>query len=170
VLNTGPDQGAIYGSVTSIFGTPPGEPRHLWLTVLNLICAFCASLTATPTTTRLVPVMDDGSIGAPLFSQLLTKSTDTGTVRGWAVSRNAAWISDGDLVWRWTGTELDVTPISIGGLPTGTVRGVWAASADDAWILGETLYPKDGLPLQTGAPRGMAAHYKGGPATDGGQP
>lgn len=151
--------------ITSIFGTPPGEPRHLWITTSSLPGA-----SVPPTKTELVPVMNDGSIGAPLFTQSMTNSTSVGAVRGSVVSPNVAWISDGVFVWRWTGTQLELMPTSIEASSVGRVLGVWAASTDDVWIVGESMYGQTPFATQYGMSRAMAALRKGGSAPDGGQP
>jgi hypothetical protein len=156
VLDSGRD-------ISSIFGTPPAEPRHLWLTLVSLPGVL------PWTNTQLVPVMNDGSVGAPLVTQSLTANTGTGEVRGSAVSPNAAWISNGLFVWRWTGTELELTPTSVNGSSMGKVLGVWTGS-DDAWLVGESAYPQTPSATQFGMPTALAALRRGERSTDGGQP
>ncbi len=93
----------------------------------------------------------DGSIGTPLFSQsLITDGTgvsDDGMsapmwcsrIIGSIVSPNTSWFTNGCLVYRWNGTGLELVRSAIGGLPPGKVNGIWAASADDVWLVGESL-------------------------------
>ena len=107
----------------------------------------------------------DGGIGVPLFSQsLLTDGTGVShdgmsapmwcsRIVGSILSPNAAWFTNGCIVYRLNGTGLELVRSAIGGLPPGKVNGIWAASADDVWLVGESLpkgakTPASGLAMQ----------------------
>jgi len=144
------------GAVLAMYGTKAaGQGRQLWLGV--------GAAPATPDrpffgaeSVRLVPIGDDGTIGAPLFSQRHRPSTSStcSFLFGSVISPSAAWLSDGCLVYRWNGTALEPTPTAIDGQPPGRIDGLWAASADDAWIVGRSSQSA-GLPRERW--RGFAA-------------
>ncbi|MDF2694381.1 MAG: hypothetical protein K0S65_2764, partial [Labilithrix sp.] len=98
---------------------------------------------------RLVPIHDDGTIGAPLFSREHRPwlSSTCSFFLGSVISPTAAWLSDGCLVYRWNGTTLESTPTAIAGEPPGRIDGIWAANADDAWIVGRSSQ-NAGLPRE----------------------
>jgi hypothetical protein len=127
------------GTISSLHGTPPGQPRQLWYQVGNKILG-------EPISTYLVPIREDGSIEAPIFTNTMTKSGCSSRI-GRAVSPTVGWFSDGVLVCRWTGTKFEL----VGTAPeTGavysSVSGIWAGGDDDVWVVGGTLKPADNFP------------------------
>lgn len=124
--------------VLEMYGTAPSSrPRQLWLGLgLQTYGEVCE-----PRTLRLVPIADDGSIGAPLHDEHFERETNPtcGCLAGSVTSSSAAWFSDACLVYRWNGTDFEIVPTALGAIPTGRVDGIWAPNADEAWIVGQTL-------------------------------
>jgi hypothetical protein len=128
--------------VHAMFGTTGlAEPRRLWLGIGSL-----AGQNISVTSIRLVPVSSDGSVGDAIVSKdVLMNPSDSSMnapcthVVGSVHSSNAAWISNGCLVYYWDGAKLDVVRTAINGVPIGRVNGLWAGAAGHAWIAGEAL-------------------------------
>ncbi|MDF2697831.1 MAG: hypothetical protein K0S65_6214 [Labilithrix sp.] len=162
------ERGQRISAITGI--TAPDQTRQLWIwTGLSREDPL-----PTKSALRLHSAQADGGIGTPLFTQpLITDGTGVspeGTsapmwcsrVVASVVSPSTGWFTNGCLVYRWNGTALEHVRTAIGGLPPGKVNGIWAASADDVWIVGESI------PKGTGAPpTGFALRRT---RADGGQP
>ncbi|MDF2695597.1 MAG: hypothetical protein K0S65_3980, partial [Labilithrix sp.] len=118
---------------------------------------------------QLVPVADDGGVGAPLVMQSLTISPWGAACNHLSVSAasaDKAWLSDGCLVRRWNGSAFETMPTSIQNVARGKVNAIWAANPEDGWIVGESSPQGPGFPLHTG----FAGQRKAEWAMDGGKP
>jgi len=114
-------------AVLSLRGTPAGQPRQLW---------YSRWRNPGQVTTRLAAIGDDGGLGEDLFTAVAPACN--GSV-GDAVSPTAGWFSNGLVVCRWTGTKLEDTATALERRPiVQKVNAIWAGSADDAWIVGES--------------------------------
>jgi hypothetical protein len=141
--------------VLAMFGTPgQAEPRRLWLWV-----GYRPLYNDATTSIRLVPIASDGSLGAPVMTKdMLMPPADPSMnapcshVVGSMPSANAAWLSNGCLLYRWDGATLDMTPTAVNGVPVGRVNALWGDAAGGAWIAGEGL--------ESGV--GFAAHRSAG--------
>jgi hypothetical protein len=163
------DRGQRVSAITGI--TKPDQTRQLWIwTGLSRDDSG-----QTKSALRLHSAQADGGIGAPLFTQpLITDGTgvssDGMTASMWCsrvvasvVSPSTGWFTNGCLVYRWNGTALEVVRTAIGGMPPGKVNGIWAGSADEAWIVGESI------PKGAGAPRAGFALRRTRATGDGGR-
>ena len=120
-------------------GTAPTGPKQLWSSTRE------NSVDGPVFTVSLYPI-EDGAIGSVLLQQKVTASSPCGSKYVWATSPTSAWMSNGKVVCRWDGSKLERVATSLGGLPTGFVRGVWAANEDDVWIVGESVPQGVGFP------------------------
>lgn len=134
--------------VSAIQGTiAPDQSRRLWI---------WAGIAGNPdNTVRLLPATKEGVVGSPLFTR--TIRTDPGSyshldtyakgctrIFGSVVSPTEAWFSDVCFVYRWDGSAFEVVPTPINGMPIGKLMGLWAASGEEAWVVGE--YPRRSAP------------------------
>ncbi len=145
----------------------PAAPRRLWL----LEGVDPGSFGGSPwdASFELVPLGDDGSLGAALVTQPLVVSPWGAGCTKLSVataSANEAWFSDGCLVQRWNGSAFETMPTSIQNVARGRVNAIWAANPEDGWIVGESSPRGPGFPLHTG----FAGQRKSQWANDGGQP
>jgi hypothetical protein len=132
--------------VRGMFGTAaPDQARQLWLWRSDHIASTIDYHLLKPAL-ELVPVLDDGHVGAPIFTRSVNGLPAKGTaapqcerISGSAVSPSAAWFSDGCFVYRWNGTELARMPTAVEGIPPGDTNGVWAESAENAWVVGTSV-------------------------------
>lgn len=114
---------------------------------------------------RLVPISNDGSIGAPLYVKdlpaanygKLKSCSNYYTIFGAATSPTAAWVTNGCSLSRWDGHELREARMSLGELAPGAVNGLWAGGDDDAWIVGRSSNAQTPFPVA-----GFAAQFNGG--------
>jgi hypothetical protein len=134
-------------TVSAMFGTrSSNDPRRLWVMVGGPTFTF-------PPPPRLIlslPVTDEGGIGAPVFTKSVSLSDPFGPCShffGSTDSADAAWLSDGCLLYRWNGAELDTVAFSIDRLPSGTMNGIWAGGSEEAWIVGESIPRGSGFPV-----------------------
>ena len=123
-----------------LYGTPPVGPQRL-------------SHAKNPSvlTVSLFP-LEDGGIGTALLTETASPTSLCVGKLGWATA-TATWMSNGTLVCRWDGTKFEYVPTALGSMPTGAVRGIWAANDDDVWIVGESVPQGPGFPTT-----GFAAH------------
>ena len=135
----------VGSSTDSLRGTVPVGPQRLWSSTRE------NGADGPAFTVSLYPI-DDGGVGSVLFQQKVTSSSPCGSTHAWATSPTSAWMSNGRVVCRWDGAKLERVATSLGGLPTGFVRGIWAASEDEVWIVGESVPQGVGFP-----PSGFAA-------------
>ncbi len=126
-------------SIDGLTGTPAAGQRRLWLSTTEPGPGGPMSGIA------LLPV-EDGAIGDVLLRQQVTALSPCGSKIAWPVSETTTWMSNGKAVCRWDGTKLEPVSTSLGGLPTGLVRSIWAASKDEAWIVGEAVPQGVGFP------------------------
>ncbi len=115
---------------------PGGAERQLWIRTYK----------DQTSTVSLYPLDQDGSLGEALLRQNMHEGSPCGLDYGWILSPTSAWISNGLSVCRWDGTKLSYVPSALGHLPTGFVRGIWGASDDDIWIVGEAPPKGDTAP------------------------
>lgn len=121
-------------SVYSLRGTPVGQPRQLWSTRWQ---------DPRRSSTRILPIGAAGQLGEEL---LVSEMPACNGRFGGAATPMDGWFSNGLLVCRWTGTKFEDVPTSVGGLPVvQQVNGVWAGSADDAWIVGASATGRGGF-------------------------
>jgi len=135
----GPLSGMLRGT------QPGGTERRLWIRTVE----------GQTSTVSLYPIGQDGSVGEALLRQNTHEGSPCGLDYGWVISPTSAWISNGLSVCRWDGTKLSYVPTALGHLPTGFVRGIWGASDDDIWIVGEAPPKGDTAPAT-----GFAARRK----------
>ena len=136
----------VGSSAASLGGTVSGEPQQLWSSTSE------NSASGPILTASLYPI-EDGAIGNVLLQQKATTLSPCGSKYVWATSPTSAWMSNGKIVCRWDGTKLERVPTAVGGLPTGFVRGIWAANEDDVWIVGEAVPQGAGFPTMGFAAR-----------------
>ena len=135
----GPQSGMLRGT------QPGGTARQLWIRTFK----------DQTSTVSLYPIGQDGSLGDALLRENMHDGSPCGLNYGWVVSPTSAWISNGLSVCRWDGTKLSYVPTALGHLPTGFVRGIWGASDDDIWIVGEASPQGNNFPTT-----GFAARRK----------
>lgn len=127
------------GIIASLRGTAPGQARQLWYHVE-------ATVPLGPISTYLVPIVDGGAIGAPVFAATTPRAGCNGRI-GAALSPTAGWFSNNQLVCRWTGTNLEPVPTALETGPVvANISGIWAGSADDVWVVGSALSPSENFP------------------------
>jgi hypothetical protein len=136
----------VGSSTDALRGTQPAGQQQLWSSTRQ------SSIDGNVFTASLYPI-EDGGIGPAIVTNVVTPSSPCGSTYAWASSPTSAWISGGKVLCHWDGTKLEPVSTSLGGLPTGFVRGIWAASDDDVWIVGEAV--PQGLGFPAG---GFAAH------------
>ncbi|OJY31364.1 MAG: hypothetical protein BGO98_14910 [Myxococcales bacterium 68-20] len=128
--------------IHAMFGTPgQTEPRRLWLWT-----GYRPLYNPSTTSIRLVSIASDGSLGDPVMTKDMpmppadpSVNAPCSHVVGSMQSANAAWLSNGCLVYRWNGTTLDVVPTAVNGVPVGRVSSLWGDAAGRAWIAGQGL-------------------------------
>jgi hypothetical protein len=114
-------------AVLSLRGTTAGQTRQLW---------YSRWRNLGQVSTRLASIGEDGGLGEGLFT---VSSPACNATVGDAVTPTAGWFSNGLVVCRWTGTTLEDTATALGGRPiVQKVNAIWAGSADDTWIVGES--------------------------------
>jgi len=125
-------------------GTPPTGERRLWV----------SSTQQGVSSVTLYPI-EDGAIGDALVDEKVTAQLPCGSKVASTVSATAAWMSSGTVVCRWDGAQLSPVSTALGGLPSGVVRGIWAANEDDVWLVGEAVPQGPDFPTTAFAARRM---------------
>lgn len=128
------------GQPFTLGGTGPAEAR-LW---------------TSADTTMARAVAADGGLLAPDFQRTSIDVPRCQPRLVAAVRSDLAWTSDGNTVCRYDGSSFKLVPISLGGYPRLTVRGLWS-NGTDTWIVGEEKALVPG-----GLPRGFALRHGGG--------
>lgn len=129
-------------SLLGIVGTPgASEPRSLWLWV-----GYRTLYNPSTTSLRFVPIESDGSFGAPVVTKEMpmppaepSMKAPCSHVLGSMQSANAGWLSNGCLLYRWDGNDLEPTGTAINGIPVGRVNALQGSGAGVVWIAGEGL-------------------------------
>lgn len=105
---------------------------------------------------KVLPVAADGTVLAPDVDRAYGSVPSCSPTLVAAVRGDLAWTSDGSSVCRYDGTSFTLVPISLGGYPRLSVKGIWS-NGTDTWIVGEER------PLVAGGlSRGFALHRKEG--------
>ena len=98
----------------SLRGTPPGTERRLWYHGREPVPS---PLEPYVDKTYLIPVTEEGALGAPLYSHAMADPPECSSRIGRATTPLSGWFSDGLLLCRWNGTTLEQVQTSLGERP-----------------------------------------------------
>jgi len=147
----------------SLHGTAPGSERQLWYDSREpQLSSGPFGETIYVDMTYLVPVANEGQLGAPLYSRSMKDAPACASRVGDMAAPSSGWFSGGLLVCHWTGTTFEPVKVALGERPiVEKVNGIWAGGEDDVWIVGAAV-TRPGLPARGFAARRTKATAKGG--------